>query len=92
MALGRRILSAHKPALRMATKEEYDDGAAESASESWVMDTLKNGIKAVGVGKSGSKPIPDDLAFELIKVIQNVADPPADWASEMTSIRLVSVI
>ena len=51
------------------------------------METLKLGIKAVGVGKSGSKPIEDELAVELIKVIQASAAPPADWASELDNIR-----
>ena len=51
------------------------------------METLKLGIKAVGVGKSGSKPIEDELAVELIKVIQASAAPPTDWASELDNIR-----
>lgn len=32
------------------------------------MDTLRDGIKAVAVGVSGSKPIPEDLVSPLIQV------------------------
>lgn len=32
------------------------------------MDALKDGIKAVAVGVSGSKPIPEDLVSPLIQV------------------------
>lgn len=32
------------------------------------MDALKEGIKAVAVGVSGSKPIPEDLVSPLIQV------------------------
>lgn len=32
------------------------------------MDCLKEGIKAVAVGVSGSKPIPEDLVSPLIQV------------------------
>lgn len=33
-----------------------------------IMDVLKDGIKAVAVGVSGSKPIPGDLVVPLIQV------------------------
>ena len=80
---GRRLPHAsprvHLAALRMAT----GDGApAAGGAESPVMETLKLGIKAVGVGVSGSKPIPNDLAQDLIAIIQSAAAPPAAWAGE----------
>jgi len=62
---------------------------AVSTEESWVMHTLKLGIKAVGVGVAGSKPIADDLAVDLIKIIKAASTPgaPADWSSEEELIR-----
>lgn len=38
------------------------------AASSQTMDALKEGIKAVAVGVSGSKPIPEDLVSPLIQV------------------------
>lgn len=39
-----------------------------SAGPSATMDTLKEGIKAVAVGVSGSKPIAESLVAPLIQV------------------------
>ena len=42
------------------------------------MQTLKLGIKAVGVGVSGSKPIDSETSVNLVKVIEAAASPRAN--------------
>ena len=59
----------------------------EKWEESWAMSTLKLGIKAVGVGVSGSKPIQDELATDLAKVVHASLAPPPEWAHEHDKIR-----
>ena len=44
--------------------------ASIANSESATLRTLASGIKAVGVGKKGSKPIPQDLVPELIQIVR----------------------
>lgn len=44
--------------------------------ESDTMKLLRDGIKAVGVGVKGSKPIPDDLVDPLAEVTSSFSIPP----------------
>jgi hypothetical protein len=41
-------------------------------TESKTLQTLLGGIKAVGVGKKGSKPIPEELVPELIEIVRYI--------------------
>lgn len=52
--------------------------------EEGVMKTLREGIKNVAVGVKGSKPIPDELAPELISIITTASGGgAAAWGSEV---------
>jgi hypothetical protein len=43
---------------------------AQSNTDCATLQTLLSGIKAVGVGKKGSKPIPQELVPDLIEIVR----------------------
>ncbi len=43
---------------------------AQSNTDCTTLQTLLSGIKAVGVGKKGSKPIPQELVPDLIEIVR----------------------
>ena len=47
-----------------------------ASANSEVLRVLEGGIKAVGVGRKGSKPIPDELVPDLVRIIRSSRHPP----------------
>mmetsp|Transcript_45860 Transcript_45860/g.96057 ORF Transcript_45860/g.96057 Transcript_45860/m.96057 type:complete len:364 (+) Transcript_45860:20-1111(+) len=65
---------------------------AQSNTDCATLQTLLSGIKAVGVGKKGSKPIPQELVPDLIEIVRQScsaekASRNSDWTNEGQRIR-----